>query len=872
MLICFCDKCGTRIPQAELDGGKARRLEGENHALCAKCAGGRSSGKTAEVRTEPSSRRDTKIGLAPARRDSKANIPAMQPAPASARGTRAVALPPSPAPAPGNRMVLFIGLGVGAFVLLMVLVLVLVMSSSEETKPSKPVATNTQPPVTPDQPKDTPPTPAPTPVEPAVAPPTQPGPGDDPRANVADSLLLQARKFFKDHPDDALGYKEKLERLVSTYQRTAAADEAQKILAELKVEPDANLPKEEAWKDAVNLLTLAEPERDSLGDGKWTRRQDRLVSPKAKMHRLALPYVPPEEYDVRVSFTRKDSSECFVVDLVRNGQPFTWMVAGWGNNVLGFSMVQGKGAKDNPYSLKRPNMLENGRRYTAILQVRSDVVRAYLDGRLASECKVPASEFSPHATWSVSKSDILGVGANDCVYEVHQLEVLELKGKGQVLNATEMAAKLAAGPSIASATTPTTTPTTPAPATPPVDPQLAGKIAYAKFLAGLQALLCQKGWSLARARVEEAAKDPLLASNAETIKLDGECLALAEKAYAAVPQGAAKLTDGTAFTLEQMDGKKQEVGKGTKTTVKKTDGESIQIEQDIGGGRLTVAVPFSKLTPATWFNLARLGLPADGEGKLALALMRFADLRGRNPAQAEKDYRGCLEQAEKEGAPAAKVARARAWQEALEREAAAEQAYREIEALAADKKNQEALGAIEAFRKNHGTTACAAGMEATLAETVMVLSQVLLKPGLYACYWSGDDKNRFKKFHLGRPEQKLKIDWALGSPDKSVPADNFGGRFFGILRVPADGTYGFAQSADDYITCWLDGKEARKGNGNYEKQLTKGDHSIKLEYFEGKGSASMNFRWKPPGAADFQDIPISVLWHDPSKIESYQKQ
>jgi hypothetical protein len=688
---------------------------------------------------------------------------------------------------------------------------------------------------------------------------------DEARSNVAASLLLQAKQYFKDHPSDPRTYKERLESLVADHQRTAAAEEAQKLLAELKIEPDPNLPKEEAWKDAVNLLALAEPERDSLGDAKWTRREGRLVSPKAKMHRLALPYVPPEEYDVRVSFTRTEGNECFVVDLARNGHPFTWMVAGWVNNVLGFSMVHGKGARDNPYSLKRPNMLENGRRYTAIIQVRSDAVRAYLDGQLASECKAPASEFSPHAVWSVSKSDILGLGANDSVYEVHQLDLLELKGKGQVLSATEIEAKLATGSFTAVSTT------TPATAT-PTDATRAGKIAYAKFLAGLQALLGQKGWALARARVEEALKDPQLASSAETIRLDGECLALAERAYAAVPQGAAKLTDGTPFILEQIDGKKQEVGKGAKTTVKKTDGESLVIEQDIGGGRLTIAVPFAKLTPAAWFGLARLGLPADGEGKLALALLRFADLRGRNPAQAEKDFRTGLEEAEKAGAPAAKVARARAWQEALEQEAAAEQAYREIEALAADKKNPQALAAIEAFRKDHGTTAYTAGVEAALAETVTVLSQILPKPGLYACYWSGDGANKFKKFHLGRPEQKLKIDWQGNSPDKGVPADNFGARFFGILRVPADGTYGFAQNADDHVTCWLDGKEARKGNGNFEKQLTKGDHQIKLAYHEGAGGAKMTFQWKPPGAADFQDIPLSALWHDPTKIESYQKQ
>jgi hypothetical protein len=223
---------------------------------------------------------------------------------------------------------------------------------------------------------------------------------------------------------------------------------------------------------------------------------------------------------------------------------------------------------------------------------------------------------------------------------------------------------------------------------------------------------------LARTRLEEALKDPQLASHAETLKLDGELLTLAEKAWQAIPKGAAALTDGRHVVLLQTDGKKFEAGKGRKSVVKKVDEETIQIEQGIGGGSLTLKVPFSKLTPETLFDLARAGLPDDGEGKLALALMKLpaAQAGGSGKEAAEKGLRAFLDAAEKAAAPGAKVTALRGWLAFAEREQAAAQALRQVEKLIEAKDSEPAKAAWEAFRKGYSTTAFCAEVRPKFAE------------------------------------------------------------------------------------------------------------------------------------------------------------
>lgn len=96
---------------------------------------------------------------------------------------------------------------------------------------------------------------------------------------------------------------------------------------------------------------------------------------------------------------------------------------------------------------------------------------------------------------------------------------------------------------------------------------------------------------------------------------------------------------------------------------------------------------------------------------------------------------------------------------------------------------------------------------------------------------------------LTRDDPDLNFDWGIGSPDPSVPADNFSVRWRRTLPFTA-GTYVFTAFSDDGVRVYLDGAliindwGPRQGQPIvYEQTVAAGDHTVIMEHFEGVGGA-----------------------------------
>lgn len=96
---------------------------------------------------------------------------------------------------------------------------------------------------------------------------------------------------------------------------------------------------------------------------------------------------------------------------------------------------------------------------------------------------------------------------------------------------------------------------------------------------------------------------------------------------------------------------------------------------------------------------------------------------------------------------------------------------------------------------------------------------------------------------LTRNETTLNYDWGAGSPHASVPVDNFSARWTKLQTLVA-GTYRFSVTADDGVRVKVDGqtiidKWVDQGPTTYIRdiQLTQGDHTIVIEYYERGGGA-----------------------------------
>ena len=102
-----------------------------------------------------------------------------------------------------------------------------------------------------------------------------------------------------------------------------------------------------------------------------------------------------------------------------------------------------------------------------------------------------------------------------------------------------------------------------------------------------------------------------------------------------------------------------------------------------------------------------------------------------------------------------------------------------------------------------------------------------------------------------RVDKNINFDWQGGSPDPSVPDDNFSVRWTGKLIAPKSGLYLLGTASDDGVRVYLDGKliiddwsdHATLVN-NYSAELEHGRaYDLTVEYFDHEGNANMKFGW-----------------------------
>lgn len=426
-VIFYCERCGSRVPTADFQSGKARKTD-ETHAICGTCMA--PAPKATPSATPPGTRRESQRTTVVPAKSSGTSLPAPRPAQV---GTQV--RPRSSGTQPKRPTGTFALIGIGAGVLVCVGLALLFVGgekrqSAEAKGPTTKSPSNVVADVTPVVPpagggagkEDSRP-----PVGPVDPKPKEPDGGYDPRASVAQSLLEGARKYLRDCPEDAAGYREKLQDITERYARTPAADEAAKLLAsapEPKLDP--NLPPEESWSSAQDLLAAVDAQRDTV-NGQWQRRGSVLVSTNAGHQKIELPGVVPQEYDLRIVFTRTESNECMTVNLPRGTRPATFVLGGWANQCIGFEMVKGRRACDLSESRRNTPSITNGRRYTLILQVRANIFRAYLDGRFVCACRAPDSDISTAGDQTFRIPARLGLGVFSSVYEFSEVKLLPVK-------------------------------------------------------------------------------------------------------------------------------------------------------------------------------------------------------------------------------------------------------------------------------------------------------------------------------------------------------------------------------------------------------------------------------------------------------------
>jgi len=112
---------------------------------------------------------------------------------------------------------------------------------------------------------------------------------------------------------------------------------------------------------------------------------------------------------------------------------------------------------------------------------------------------------------------------------------------------------------------------------------------------------------------------------------------------------------------------------------------------------------------------------------------------------------------------------------------------------------------------------------------------------------------------LARNDPAIDFTWGEGSPDGSLPADEFSARWTRRLHLEG-GLYRFRLLADDGARVWVDGELVLDTWSHYspneisaDRDLGTGQHDLRVEYFEGGGNARMRFRWERVDDAYYPD-------------------
>lgn len=889
MIIEYCEACGLRISEAELQDGQSVKVDGKSfHTKCAPAQSvKKGSGRIGAVGTpSPGSEivapqgdsRGSKAGIRPARRDSKASIPRPATSAMQSPGTAAANPNANDPNVKTNSHAKWFIIG-GSAAAVIGIGLIIAFSGSPPEQPDKKTASAA---------KEKPAQPNPAPAQtqpPAVDLAREPHKSETvalkfedkqverPNAASVDrsletmrieraaKLLDEAKAFAKEHPEDVRKYHEKLTTVATTYRSTPAADEAAKLIAEVKLPEIPTIAMDDpAWKDAVNVLSQVDVAKDSV-NGTWKMESGALKCDKGKETRLHLPYAPGEEYDLRVVFTRQEGGEGMVHFLTYAGKSFIFVLSSDYNKVAAFAMVKNQPSNANPSSVKLK--LENNRKYTLVVQVRAEGVRAFLDGKMVTEW-LDYKDITTPSGWKFRSDTVLGLGSQNSKITYHSIDVLDQKGTGKTQR------------DVSAATTAVGNPAPPAktePAKPAVDESAlaaaTAKVEGEKLLADVHAMLSKEGTAQALAKLEKGLADKQLAPMKAELEMEMQMAKTIDELNKAALDGAKTLVDKRPYTFKRSDGKEVVSGKGTNVSVVGVKDDAIEIEESAGGGKIQAKIDLDVLSASTRYELARMGLPPGPESFLKLAYGGFVLLDAGSNVVTLKDVRNSLEQARKGQASPEKVKYLVGRLEFYELDLGGEAAFRKVEAIAKEKKWEAAKTALEDYRREYlGTRSMvklAPEIEKLNADIELALAP--LKPGLWASYWTLDSKEKPKAKVLARPETKISENWGLGSPDKAVPVDYFGILFAGLLRVEQEGKYKFLITADDKAGLKIDGKTVKH---NDDVRLTKGDHEIQIVYGEGEKNANLSVKWKPENGTE-QDLPPTALFYDPKLIEKYEK-
>jgi hypothetical protein len=129
----------------------------------------------------------------------------------------------------------------------------------------------------------------------------------------------------------------------------------------------------------VDLLKHIDPKLDAVS-GEWKQTDAGLLAPVGEFMRLGVPYLPPDDYELRAVVERKSGSDALFLGLIIDGRPTYAVVDGWTGTKLGLDGLDGEGWDRNA-TTKATSVFVDQRPREFVCTVHPSSVHVTCDGR-----------------------------------------------------------------------------------------------------------------------------------------------------------------------------------------------------------------------------------------------------------------------------------------------------------------------------------------------------------------------------------------------------------------------------------------------------------------------------------------------------------
>ncbi len=129
--------------------------------------------------------------------------------------------------------------------------------------------------------------------------------------------------------------------------------------------------------------------------------------------------------------------------------------------------------------------------------------------------------------------------------------------------------------------------------------------------------------------------------------------------------------------------------------------------------------------------------------------------------------------------------------------------------------------------------------------------------GEYYSSGGGGGSPSFGDLVLTRFDDVIDFNWGGGSPDPSIPNDDYQVRWTGTIFAESEGEFDFRTHTDDGLRLYIDGElvidhwlDMGPTSKYGSRVLTQGLHECVMEYYENGGGAVAQLYWTPPGGSE----------------------